>query len=328
MPPILIDNRDLIKLGFVSVLTILVAFAGGFLFGYQQATMGYGHEVNSDVESLMLPDEHAPQDKSIKPQLTEAVNGGKKTDVVQVKPEVKPVKVKVTAKPISKPASAQVEQKNDTVAKEKISKEKVSLEKIYIQKVSRQKESKQKNSQGEVSKEKIIAVSPASSDISADSDKIKYSIQVAVYGRLNNAESMVEKLQAKNLDAYVTDYITKKNKTRFNVRFGYFKDKKTALTALKDYIDIQKGDGYLVNFSADNIVNVTQKTSVGEESVKELEKVKKSGKVKEAVDVEPASNKPILKTPPTDITPDNISQIEKLKTSDESKKVQDNTLIY
>jgi cell division septation protein DedD len=323
MPPILIDNRDLIKLGFVSVLTILVAFAGGFLFGYQQATMGYGHEASSDVESLMLPDEHTPQDKSIKPQLAETVNGGKKTDAVQAKSEVKPVKVKLTARPISKPASAQVEQKVNTVAKEKISKEKVSVEKV-----SRLKESKQKNSQGKVSKEKIIALLPATSDVSADSNKIKYSIQVAVYGRLNNAESMVEKLQAKNLDAYVTDYITKKNKTRFNVRFGYFKDKKTALTALKDYIDIEKGDGYLVNFSVDNIVNVTQKTSVGEESVKEPEKVKESGKVKEPVGVEPASNKPILKIPPTDITPDNISQIEKLKTSDESKKVQENTLIY
>ena len=85
-------------------------------------------------------------------------------------------------------------------------------------------------------------------------NKIKFSIQVGVYGRLINAQNAQAKLQAQHLAAYVSDSANKKNKFRYNVRFGYFVDKKSALTALNEYKNIQKGDGYLVNYSAKNII--------------------------------------------------------------------------
>ena len=66
---------------------------------------------------------------------------------------------------------------------------------------------------------------------------------------------MKDKLQAQNLDAYVSSYGRKDSKVRFNVRFGYFEDKKSANRALKNYRNIQKGDGYIVNFSDKNIVS-------------------------------------------------------------------------
>ena len=86
--------------------------------------------------------------------------------------------------------------------------------------------------------------------------KIKYSIQVGMYGRLINAENMVQMLQAQQLDAYITDYTNKKNEIRYNVRFGYFSDKKSALNKLNTFKNIQKGDGYLVKFTSENIVNL------------------------------------------------------------------------
>ncbi len=86
--------------------------------------------------------------------------------------------------------------------------------------------------------------------------KIKYSIQVGVYGRLINAENMMRLLQAQKYDAYVTDYTNKKNEIRYNVRFGYFSDKKSALETLAEFKTSQQGDGYLVKFSSDNIVKV------------------------------------------------------------------------
>ena len=39
------------------------------------------------------------------------------------------------------------------------------------------------------------------------------------------------------------------------MRFGYFVDKKSALKALEKYKSSKKGDGYLVNFSAENIID-------------------------------------------------------------------------
>jgi len=49
---------------------------------------------------------------------------------------------------------------------------------------------------------------------------------------------------------------TKKTEIRYNVRFGYFADKKSAIARLKAFRTDQQSDGYLVKFSATNIVNV------------------------------------------------------------------------
>ena len=301
MAPILIDNRDLLKLGFVSVLTIVLAFAGGVMFGYQQATMGYDHEINSMAESSSLPEQKAISDIDIK-QAPDIVNTVKKTDIDQIEPAKKSTDAKKSVAVIS----IKTEEKPNTVVKVNAVKEKAE---------------KEKASAVNVTKDKKTATLPATSAVASDNNKIKYSIQVAVYGRLNNAENMMKKLQAQNLDAYVSDYLNKKNKLRFNVRFGYFKDKKTALKALSDYIDIQKGDGYLVNYSADNIVDIAQQTSVDEEPEKKPEKIKQPD------DIVPADIKPTSVTT-TDAAPDNLSQVEKIKVSDDIEKVQVNSPIY
>ena len=83
-----------------------------------------------------------------------------------------------------------------------------------------------------------------------------------MYGRLANAENMMKRLQAQRYEAYVSDYTNKKNEVRYNVRFGYFVDKKSAIAGLNKFKEEQKGDGYLVNFSADNIVNVARATDI------------------------------------------------------------------
>ena len=88
---------------------------------------------------------------------------------------------------------------------------------------------------------------------SAELNSIKYSIQVGMYGRLTNAQNMVKQLQAKDFDAYVSDFTNKKNETRYNVRFGYFQDKQAAKSALKQYRQSQQADGYLVKFAADSV---------------------------------------------------------------------------
>jgi len=301
MAPILIDNRDLLKLGFVSVLTIVLAFAGGVMFGYQQATMGYDHEINSMAESSSLPEQKAISDIDIK-QAPDIVNTAEKTDIDQIEPAKKSTDAKKSVAVIS----IKTEEKPNTVVKVNAVKEKAE---------------KEKASAVNVTKDKKTATLPATSAVASDNNKIKYSIQVAVYGRLNNAENMMKKLQAQNLDAYVSDYLNKKNKLRFNVRFGYFKDKKTALKALSDYINIQKGDGYLVNYSADNIVDIAQQTSVDEEPEKKPEKIKQPD------DIVPADIKPTSVTT-TDAAPDNLSQVEKIKVSDDIEKVQVNSPIY
>ncbi len=133
---------------------------------------------------------------------------------------------------------------------------------------------------------------------SAELNNIKYSIQVGIYGRLINAENMMRMLQAQHLDAYVSDDTSKKNEIRYNVRFGYFVDRKSATSALKNYVNKQKGDGYLVNFSVENIT-----------------------KLADAIDLnlptttEETEKKPSPAIAPHEITGDKVSQTDVLSTS-------------
>jgi hypothetical protein len=89
-------------------------------------------------------------------------------------------------------------------------------------------------------------------------ETIKYSIQVGVFGNILNAQNMQKKLQ--QLDAYITEDFHKDDKVRYNVRLGYFIDKKSAIAALHDYRNNKNGDGYLVNFSSRNIPGFTGST--------------------------------------------------------------------
>jgi len=100
----------------------------------------------------------------------------------------------------------------------------------------------------------VVNIEPAlSAEVLATA---RYSIQVGMYGRLNNAENMVSLLQEKNFEAYVSTYINKKEELRYNVRLGYFSDKKSALAALASYRQTEKSDSYLVNFKTEDRVKL------------------------------------------------------------------------
>jgi cell division septation protein DedD len=85
----------------------------------------------------------------------------------------------------------------------------------------------------------------------------KYSIQVGMYGSLQNAENMVELLRAKGMQAYVSEYLNSRNELRYNVRFGFFADKGNALAMLEQYKSRLQGDGYLVRFSAESLARLS-----------------------------------------------------------------------
>jgi hypothetical protein len=101
-------------------------------------------------------------------------------------------------------------------------------------------------------------------DVPKNMDKIKYSIQAGVYGRLANAENVMEQLKAEKFDAYVSEYINKNNKVRYNVRLGYFVDKRSALPTLYHFRREKNSEAYLVKFSADAVVDfVYEESAVG-----------------------------------------------------------------
>jgi cell division septation protein DedD len=84
----------------------------------------------------------------------------------------------------------------------------------------------------------------------ATRDDARFSIQVCIYGSLNNAEKQVASLAAQDLSAYYQAYQNQKYETRYRVRFGYFASHASASHALALW---QKNhpasNGYLVQLS-------------------------------------------------------------------------------
>lgn len=289
MAPILIDSRDLMKLGFVSALTVFFVFAAGFFSGHQRAESFY--LATSELESLSLPEKIASIESDITSQIPETMDVGEEIDVDQPEPKSNKIAVNKGNTKISNaedddsPPQA-YNQFDDApiLVKPRINIESENIKVVdvktslnIINEVDSSKSFKNKisdnNNDADVVEEyQAVVVSELTPD---ELDKIKYSIQVGMYGRLINAENMMEILQEQQFNAYVSDYTNKKNEVRYNVRFGYFMDKKAALSALGKYKKNQNGDGYLVKFSLEKIINLATASNINksviiEESSKNL----------------------------------------------------------
>jgi len=297
MAPILIDNRGLIKLGLISVITTVIVFAAGFLSGYQQATTFFA--AGSEVEILALPVPAVLLDTDVEPQLPDTIVAGADIDVDQPEGESK-ARTKNSAAELMVFTSSNNEKVNKT-KEEPTSNKPASTGHASI-KESIKKETLTSNSFQNESGDTAATKKPdfivVASLTSTELNNIKYSVQVGTFGRLVNAENMMRMLRAQHLDSYVSDYTSKNNEIRYNVRFGYFVDKKSAKTALKNYINKQKGDGYLVNFSFENITKLADAVDIKQSTTTEDTEKKRS----------PASA-------PLEATVDKVSQTEVVITS-------------
>ena len=268
MAPLLIDSRDVLKLGVISMLVMVLIFFGGFLFGHQRATTFY--QSSSDIQPLFLPEKQAEQQVEQQDiagsQIPSIIEAGAEIDVDQ--PEAKIQLANNSDNALAAKVLADTSENKESPESQNSTASADSDASNVEQKTESNKAAPHTERQGT----KIINERDDSSDsagasivtafTSKELSEIKYSIQVGMYGRLVNAENMMKMLQAQQFDAYVTDYTNKKNEIRYNVRFGYFADKKFAIAALDKFKSSQNGDGYLVRFSADNIVKVADAADI------------------------------------------------------------------
>ncbi len=301
MPPILVDNHDLLKLSIISVLVAALVFSGGYFMGYQQAVTA--SQVDSETQLLSLPEETDASEKAVKSQLPATIEAGEKMDVDQ--PEVatriaSKVSTKVAAKNTTKVSRTPKKKTSDPVKAPVFTQSlKKTPEKNKTVNSSSHSVIKEKTGLENTSESTLVGTVAAS-----QSNEIKYSIQAGVYVRLVNAKNMMEMLKVQQYDAYVTDFINKNNETRYNVRIGYFTNKKSALEMLGKFKTDQKSDGYLVNFSAQNIVD-TASTDVGVNPVEKTVNVPAiKNEVNDEIKKEPS---PVI---PIDTTQDKISQAD------------------
>ena len=249
MAPILIDNRGVIKLSLISLLITIIIFATGYFSGYQRAIQL--NTMVSETEILTLPVQQISLVSDVEPQSPEKMLEGEEIDVDRPRAtsdlDTPHVIKKQGAENIASlvvPVSSAIPNEQSDGDATKSKEMPAAVESIHTDETA-------------VSQRRILSAS--------EWDKIKYSVQVGMYGSLPNAESMKKKLQAQHFDAYVSDYTNKKDEVRYNVRFGYFVDKKSAVSALKRYKDSKSGDGYLVMFSLKNRLNLADIKDAGED---------------------------------------------------------------
>lgn len=275
MAPILIDSRELVKLGFISLLISLAIFVAGFFSGFQQATTFFAS--GSETESLLLPKKVVAAESAIEPQSPAIIEAGEDVDVDH--PGNQP-EVIISAAPVShsiEPLSAR-ETGPDMVHEKPAGNETIAEENAQLgveEDTSGTAEANNISSGSTVVTASTAIPAVLQPDIktltAAEIANIKFSVQVGMFGRLSNAENMMRVLQAQQLDAYVSDYSNKKKEVRYNVRFGYFTDKKSAVSALKAYKNKQKGDGYLVKFSMENITDLAKADDTVQPAVQQPE---------------------------------------------------------
>ena len=230
MSPFLIDSRGLLKLVLLSVFFGFLLFAAGFVSGYQrseQQRLGASRTLPLPLpalaESAALTEEDMTASgitTSMAPGADIDVDLPDNTPVHLVETESLPAGVAGNIRPV--PASPS-------------------------------------RVQADPARVKAVADSPVSvAHVSASHEGKKYSIQVGTYRRLENAENMVSKLQQQRLAAYVSSYHNRKQQLRYTVRFGEYSSRRLARDELARYRKGKNHDGYIVTYSAKNIVDLAK----------------------------------------------------------------------
>jgi cell division septation protein DedD len=245
MTPVLIDSRVWIKFGFIAVFFSAITFAVGFLLGHQDATAYYGKNdigANNKMIPLSLPEEVATASGSMETVAPEVIGEGEDIDVDRADAVIMVTAVDDVPESIKLGSDKSVTDQpmiNTSVFEEK--------ETPTI--LTKNKATKLKSGSG-LKSPNGISFTPE------NIDEIKYSIQAGVYGRLSNAENVMKQLKSEKFDAYVTEYLNKNNETRYNVRLGYFVDKRSALPTLSYFRREKNSKAYLVEFSVDTMVDL------------------------------------------------------------------------
>ncbi len=242
MAPILLDMRGLFKAGISFALLLLIVFVGGFISGYQKAL--HQQRIETVKQVLNLPENITATEIALGPQLPEKVAPGADIDVDKPDSEsdINPdynLEYRVEPPAVSKIHAdvAELAGSETLIAESDADQNKKKSPTVILKQVPNQK--------SETIVHTVKPFKTMAEEVSAI-HKTVYAIQVGVYGRKFNAEKRISLLEEQGLKAYLSEYANNKKQRRYNVRFGYFGDRKTALTALKQYRSRQNANGYLV----------------------------------------------------------------------------------
>ena len=266
MKPVLLDQKSIFRAGITISLSMLVVFFSGYYIGQQKADSGKGMGLNKTM-ALALPGPAHADTAEFEPHIPQAQMPGAYIDVDSAEETAAGINSKEQADTQVHSAGAEIE----TVIIETTSKiEKPAVSDVSAVQVDQQlhlaslaitpdifKTGNTADVTNVTHDNPIIdghdqrrsgsfeSGSQAETMDTANAEDARYTIQVGVFADSENAMRKKSELESQKLSAYIDEYTNKRDELRFNVRFGYFKDKSSAVTALSIFQQNASGSGYV-----------------------------------------------------------------------------------
>ena len=219
MSPVLLDHRNLKWVLTCIALFVFMTFCGGYIFGFERSNGQWMAKI--DPVEITLPEVVMTSMAEVEEQTPEFEEPGANIDVdsadEQVRidgPFIKTPLVTVADTDVIEPAVLDSDP------------EETGLNEVADQ---------------------VAEIEEAMTEIvdNASEEDARYSIQVGMYKKIDNAANRVEELLSENLNAYIHEYNNANDETRYNVRFAYFSSFSSAGEALKIYQQHYTGSGYI-----------------------------------------------------------------------------------
>ena len=264
MTPILLDQTSIFRTGVAVSLAMLVVFSGGYYMGIQKAAPGSSLELNQTI-ALALPGPAHADTTEYEPHVPRAQMPGAYIDVDS--PDEIPADISSAQQAVTQAHSAGADVENvinettntietsavndvaavqgqQQLASLAISTDAATRHEVtdVINKTDDQPVNTGGNQQPRESGDSGVAAEIIDT---ANAEDARYTIQVGAFADSQNAIRRMSELESLNLSAYTDGYRNKHNEFRFNVRFGYFKDKSSALAALSRFEQNLSGSGYV-----------------------------------------------------------------------------------
>jgi hypothetical protein len=237
MTPVLLDQRTLFKTGITVSLGMLVVFVCGYYIGHQKAVSGGAIELNQTI-ALALPRPAHAQAEAFDPQLPQRPVPGANIDVDSPdSPAAGADAETVAPSPYAAGIDTAIKQTTDSI-EGPLGDTGTETAAAPLQLASLEPAPPVLGAGPETGK-------PSAITDTASADDARYTIQVGVFADEGNALRRLAELESLQLSAYMTEYASKRDEIRYNVRFGYFSNKSSATAALDVFERDLSGSGYV-----------------------------------------------------------------------------------
>ena len=259
MTPVLLDQKSIFKTGITITLVMAVVFVSGYYVGYQKAGSGKGMDLKKTMV-LALPKPAHAEISAFEPFIPPTQLPGADIDVdspetvaavadihdhtgAQVTQAERQIDAVIDQAANAIEATASVDRQGQQNRK--------TLQLASLATVVEERSAPVQGSaisDTDNVQQPVDSAEPGKTSVisnSASAEEARYTIQVGVFSDAENAMRKKTELESRQLTAYINAYKNKRDQPRFNVRFGYFKDKSSAVAALTRYEQDMSGSGYV-----------------------------------------------------------------------------------